>query len=55
MWIVLVRAPSFTSSTSKVAGPAAVRRRKESWREIGDAGDLYWVGWAWVKWVFARV
>jgi hypothetical protein len=44
MWIVLVRAPSFTSSTSKVAGPAAVRRRKESWREIGDGVVLKFFG-----------
>lgn len=44
MWIVLVRAPIFISSTSSVAGPAAVRRRKESWREIGDAGVSYSFG-----------
>lgn len=54
MWIVLVRAPSFTSSTSIVAGPANVRRRKESCREIGEAGVEYLFGWAWAKWTRAN-
>lgn len=45
-WIVLVRAPSFMSSTSRVAGPAEVRRMKESWSEIGEAGVSYCFGWA---------
>lgn len=53
MWIVLVRAPILTSSTSIIAGPATVRRRKDSWREIGEAGVSYWVGWAWAKWTRA--
>lgn len=50
-----VRAPILTSSTSKVAGPEAVRLRKESWREIGEAGLLYCFGWAWAKCVNARL
>lgn len=49
MWIVLVRAPILTSSTSNIAGPEAVRRRKESWIEIGDAALLYCFGWACAK------
>ena len=52
---MLVRAPSFTSSTSKVAGPAAVRRMKENWSEIGEAGLVYCFGWACSKCVKASL
>lgn len=55
MWIVLVRRPILTSSTSSVAGPAAVRRRKESWIEIGEAGVSYCFGWACAKCVRASL
>lgn len=50
-----MRAPIFTSSTSRVARPAAVRRMKENWREIGEAGLEYCFGWACSKCVKASL